>query len=340
MSNKKPSILEGEIARALGRADKLKIANVRGGAGYWVPEDTVNTKTKHITKNGTYLPKDDDCYGYSEVTVNVPKTKITGEDADGDDYTVEVDDDGNIKKTKVPSAIRIVRPPYRTNYEIGDTISFDGLSVVMIDKHGLVFEDAAHPNGILPHSELAFPKTTVSDDESLTAYGEAAGLKLHNEPFWLYNYTTSVIQVINYTDTVTINGTTLSYTEPRMGPSGRPIVNQIINGNIDGARWNVSSFPYAMRLGVNAMVPNSNAAYFGWSIPDDSSASMQVFLFFGNERVTVYDEPIAGNNQIPVNWDTGEYNLKNKPFTDSFEINVTGGSSDSGGFSDYEGGTF
>ncbi|HAM16053.1 MAG TPA: hypothetical protein DCP91_09405 [Eggerthellaceae bacterium] len=165
---KKVAILEGEIARTLGNTKKLKIPLVKGGTSLWIPEDTVTTKTKSISKNGTYRAKDDDCYGYSSVSVRVPGSKVTGEGPDGYDYEVseELDPDGNptgnLIRKKVPSAIQIVRPPYRTNYEDGQTISFDGISVVLLDKKGGRFTSDEYPNGVVPFGELDFP-VTVAD---------------------------------------------------------------------------------------------------------------------------------------------------------------------------------
>jgi hypothetical protein len=175
------TIQEGGVAKAMSNVSKIRTDLQGGGTCYWVPESEVNTKTKHISENGTYAAASDNAYGFSSVTVSVrggngsagsdgrPSTNpsaprpggsgsaITGIDADGDAVVVGVDEDGNVVTTKLPAKITIAKPPDRTEYAPGDTIDYTGIVVKLTDKDGNVYTDDAHPDGSIPMNELEFP---------------------------------------------------------------------------------------------------------------------------------------------------------------------------------------
>lgn len=153
-------IQEGGVGKQL-TADKLKTNLVSGGTCLWVPEEDVQLTTKTITKNGTYKASKDGYYGYDKVIVNVAGGgSISGKGADGNEYSVDVDENGNIVETKIPSSIRITTPPtYTGPYGDRAYISFDGLVVTAYDVKG-------NSMGEVPFDELVFP-VTVTDYSSV-----------------------------------------------------------------------------------------------------------------------------------------------------------------------------
>lgn len=169
--SKKPQITEGGIARMLGSTDRLRVPLTQGGMSLWIPEDIVSTKAKSVTQNGIYFPIDDDCYGYRKVTANVRDTRVKGKGADGNDYVVDVDENGDATIRLVPSAIKIVLPPNKRNYAAGEDILFAGLWVVLLRADGGLFKDDRYPNGTVPHKDLTFP-VTVADPSG--AHGSAS----------------------------------------------------------------------------------------------------------------------------------------------------------------------
>lgn len=173
--SKNITIQEGGIGKQF-TADKLRTNLVGGGTCLWVPEDEVRLTQKHITENGTYLAEDDEYYGYSKVTVNVPggngsadsDGKPTGDTSPGgsgsavigtdpttgNDAIVGVDEDGNLVTTLIPSEIRITTPPNQTEYIDGENISLSGAVVMAYKKDGTVWTNEEYPTGSIPLNEL------------------------------------------------------------------------------------------------------------------------------------------------------------------------------------------
>lgn len=163
-------IQEGGVGRQF-TADKLRTNLVEGGTCLWVPEDERSVGTKRITENGTYSAAEDELYGYSVVTVNVPGgagsdtpggigSSVTGKDSDGDSSVVTVDSSGNIQQKKIPSSIAIDTEPTKKDYVDGETINYSGLVVKAMLKNG-VFIDERYTAGIIPRSELDLPEETA-----------------------------------------------------------------------------------------------------------------------------------------------------------------------------------
>lgn len=158
-------IKEGGVDHSQNQIEKLKTNTVGGGVCFWVPETERQTDDKRITENGTYTAEEEGLYGYDEIVVSVPNTgSMSGKGADGNDYSVTVDDDGYIVETKIPSAIQITTPPPRVSYNDGDTIDYSGIVVTLYDGNGNVFTDSRYTDGIVPFSELAFPVSIAHYD--------------------------------------------------------------------------------------------------------------------------------------------------------------------------------
>lgn len=148
-------IKEGGIDRSQNQIHKLKTNTVGGGVCFWVPETERQTDDKRITENGTYTAEEEGIYGYDEIVVSVPNTgSMGGKGADGNDYSITVDDNGYIVETKIPSAIRIETLPSRLQYTEGDAISYSGIVVGAYDAQGNRMQE-------VPFSELVFPINTA-----------------------------------------------------------------------------------------------------------------------------------------------------------------------------------
>jgi hypothetical protein len=126
--------------------------------------------TKIITENGTYKASGDGYYGYSEVTVSGIGT-ATGTGPDGETHSYTEDGEGGITDAVLPDSIAVVTPPTVTTYAGGATVDFSGMVVKAYLKSGEIWSDAAHPNGVIPISELTLPVTTA--DLSSTSGGQA-----------------------------------------------------------------------------------------------------------------------------------------------------------------------
>lgn len=156
-------IKEGGVDRSQNQIYKLKTNTVGGGVCYWVPETERQTDDKRITANGTYTAEDEGLYGYDEIDVSVPNTgKMSGTGADGNDYSITVDDNGYIVETKIPSYIQIETLPSTLQYTEGGTIDYSGIVVGAYDADGNKMQT-------IPFEELIFPTTT--------AHGESGGGK-------------------------------------------------------------------------------------------------------------------------------------------------------------------
>lgn len=156
-------IQEGGIGKQL-TVDKLKTNLVGGGTCLWVPEDGTRLTTKHISENGTCKASDEGYYGYSEVTVSGIGT-ATGTGPDGEDHSYSEDGEGGVTDTVLPASISVITPPTVTTYPDGATIDFSGMVVKAYLRSGNVWSDSAHPDGVIPISELTLPVTTASKSE-------------------------------------------------------------------------------------------------------------------------------------------------------------------------------
>lgn len=196
--NKTPSIQEGGTAKNLTCA-KLKTAKQGGGSMFWVPEEEVQLGTKSINKNGTYKASSDDKYGYSQVIVNVSGgsgsadssgkptgttppggsgSAVVGVDPEtGNEQVIGVDESGNLVTTPIPSSIKVITPPTKTDYTEGETMDYSGIVVGLKKKDGTTFTDSDYPNGHIPAGELVFPVTTAPSSGSSSG---AAGVGYTN----------------------------------------------------------------------------------------------------------------------------------------------------------------
>lgn len=65
-------IAEGSTGRRMPDVSKVLTLRPTTGSDLWVPVDERLSRTKYITKNGTYYATEEELYAFSKVTVNVP----------------------------------------------------------------------------------------------------------------------------------------------------------------------------------------------------------------------------------------------------------------------------
>jgi hypothetical protein len=100
-------------------------------------------------------------YGFSEVTVNVKGGATIGRGDDGKEHYVDVDDDGKIRDTIVPTSIGITKPATNLTYGNGAYIVFDG-TVVALNADGTAWtSNSNYPSGIIPNNELTLSDTVA-----------------------------------------------------------------------------------------------------------------------------------------------------------------------------------
>ena len=151
-----PVIKEGDKPFTFGGVECL-VVNTDGTNMKWYPEEDLNVKSKYISKNGVYRSYQDECAGYSEVTVSIPnavkKGFVTGI-YEGERYTYTVDANKNLTKTKIPYGIYVTTLPDKTVYQEGEPIVYDGLVCTLKDGAGVAWNDTKYPQGIVPANEL------------------------------------------------------------------------------------------------------------------------------------------------------------------------------------------
>lgn len=364
-------IKEGGVDRSQNQIEKLKTNMQGGGVCYWVPETERQTDDKRITENGTYTAEEEGLYGYDEIVVSVPNTgNMSGKGADGNDYSVTVDDNGYIVETKIPSAIQITTPPPRVSYNDGETIDYSGIVVTLYDGNGNVFTDSRYTDGTVPFSELVFPV-----DKAHYEGGGGASSDLDTSP---------VPQPIQYVDGAFLSqgryrssGKEYVYTyeyTPLAGVTSRVMFWRIdeedelirtlwssdtlgVIGTMHYRRWRDGELVDDSFFNIETDYPaeiHSKTAYYGERASVGSYSYIEVFPY------TIYIKPIntgpiymshddeiawtilygtggggSGVQILPVNWIS---TYDSDTYTDTFDITVHETSTESGTAHGNEGG--
>lgn len=68
-----------------------------------------------------------------------------------------------------PTEIQVLRKPYRTSYNIGETIDYTGL-IVRGYENGEVWSNPDYPSGLIPKEDLILPKKYTGEDEITVAF--------------------------------------------------------------------------------------------------------------------------------------------------------------------------
>lgn len=123
--------INGDLIPFSEDLDRIRTPGLGGSAVTWVPDaDTICDQLK-VTANGTYNAAEAGKYGYDYVVVSVPGSSVTGRDPDtGEEVEVHPDPEtGEIVTTVLPTEIRVITPPAKTDYADGQTITKDGMVV-------------------------------------------------------------------------------------------------------------------------------------------------------------------------------------------------------------------
>lgn len=184
-------IQEGGVGKQLA-VDKLRTDQVGGGSCLWVPEDEVQLGTKSVSKNGTYVARNDGYYGYSQFSVSGVGTATGRDPVTGQEKMVTVDPEtGDLVETVLPVEIRVTAPPTKTEYQSGETINISGMVVKAYGANGdemqvvpigeitinptvappaseniIVSYDASKLEGIYAINPLIFTKSFIMRDNS------------------------------------------------------------------------------------------------------------------------------------------------------------------------------
>lgn len=196
---KNVSMQQNGVASAMSAIDKLRTQVVGGGSCTWIPEDSTRQRGIVITQNGTYEASSYSAQSFSQVVVNVPVNEgggsggsggsgaVIGRLPDGNDYQFDVDENGDIVQTKVPTSIRVTTPPNKVDYTEGETYDFAGIVVTAYDGNG-------ESMGEVPFEELVF-------DPTIAVYGGD-----ENEHLFTSELQTSVEQPIRTYGTAMVKG--------------------------------------------------------------------------------------------------------------------------------------
>lgn len=327
--SKNISIQEGGLAKQI-TADKLKTNLVGGGSCLWVPEESINLGTKHISENGTFRANDDGYLGYSEVTVSGVGTATGRDPTTGEEKRVSVDPEtGDLEETIIPESIQITTLPTKVNYTNGETIDYSGIVV-----HA--YSSAGRDLGAVPFNELVFPVTTAlaSGDEWTDGQGLNAMMLYYTPHQWFhYNWQGEIDnQGTNYVHGSalgTYNGAPATY-----GSNQNP-------GTLMATRYNGRNYVASLTGGIETnefiLTPSESwENWSGWIVAAASSYRANgVFSqapFYENitnlPESTVDPTGIAPSalhaiQTLPVQWPSADAGTT---LETSFTINVTGSS--------------
>lgn len=80
--------------------DKLRTQGIGGGSVTWVPEADTRCVALTVTENGSKSASEEGVYGWDIVTVSIPNAGSVTGTKNGVEYTVTVDENGNLVYTR------------------------------------------------------------------------------------------------------------------------------------------------------------------------------------------------------------------------------------------------
>lgn len=80
--------------------DKLRTQGIGGGSVTWVPEVDTRCVPLTVTENGSKNASEEGVYGWDIVTVSIPNAGSVTGTKNGVEYTVTVDENGNLVYTR------------------------------------------------------------------------------------------------------------------------------------------------------------------------------------------------------------------------------------------------
>lgn len=354
----KVSILEGQTSKHFSGVDYLRTDKQGGGTIDWVPENARKLLTKTIDQNGTYYAENEKdnngkktYYAYEKVTVNITKSgRVTGKKpvsggGDGNEYSVDTDDSGNLVETVLPSSINIVGLPTKTNYSNGEAINKAGMVVKAYLADGTLYNYSGYQNGAIPLSELSINPTVanISSNEN-TVYPEyshqTSELMTITSVGSLYSATRLAISYIqpSYEDENNVINSILAFAETYDNVPGE-VVCIVYSGNYSGFSPLFVKAYTSMEIGDTFYVGRGQHTYkYAWTSAEQHGNNPWVYNGYadgtGNDSVDFIGYNYNGNeikistinavthqenNQITVSWNRPE---DEKTLTDKFEIEV------------------
>lgn len=329
--------INGDLIPFSEELDRIRTPGLGGSAVTWVPDaDTICDQLK-VTANGTYSAAEAGKYGYDYVVVSVPGSSVTGRDPDtGEEVEVHPDPEtGEIVTTVLPTEIRVITPPAKTDYADGETIDYSGIVVHAYSSTG-------QDMGAVPFDELVFPVATADDqqtDEWTDGHGLNAMMLYYTPKYGAYvnpNTGEAIKEYTSYLDSSlsdTYEEHTAAYANVT-GPSTRLITRY--NGRnymatIAGTRDIHLACNYADEL-------ISSRIYRGWLGVASTNALSgdNTFEFIGPFNDIITGAPVStvdpttidpttlhATQSLPVQWPRTP---DGAILETTFSINVTGGS--------------
>jgi len=217
-------------------------------------------------------------------------------------------------ETHIPSSIKIVKPPNKTEYTAGEAMDYTGIRVQLLDEKGQPFSNERYANTFIPYSELVFPipyspHAAEVDWESDLIDGKFPTYKLVTANVYM-----GYGQYVKQTFEADSNAESTYWT--LYGP------NRL---------WwiDASSVP-AEGLTSNATYNGKTVYFIGHNflnsisdvVPSIPYASDINYIQNNSDKIawTIIYGKLSGNNAIPVQW-VSPYD--NKTYTDKFPITVT-----------------
>lgn len=342
--SKKVAILEGDKSRRFGGVKYLRTDLSGGGTCEWVPESERKLTTKTVKKNGTYKISDEKpdkngqkYYGFSQFTVNV-KNSTTGKKnpstgGDGNEYSVKTNEDtGMLEETLLPSSIKIVGNPTKTEYGNGEAINKAGMVVKAYLADGSLYDYSGYQAGAIPLSELTIDPTTASGESSDETATSDLDLGDVSKPFPIANEYTYVTQQAN-TGSFSIADGKLTGMITNINPNGYYII--AASANPDAKVVEDDGFEFSM---VYAAEYDNKKVYWlarggrYWGGNDVVACSPNIYpsgaspapndVILGRIAWTMIYGDISGGGDsqtITVKWNRPE---DEKELTDTFNITV------------------
>lgn len=355
------SIKEGDLSRQFGHISKLNIANSGGGSSLWVPEEDVETKSLHVTKNGTYkadgsyvktittvrngkivnvpvriLNEENSCYGFDEVTVDIIDN-VNGYDSDGIPKNISVGDNDYLVEKGIPSYINIVQEPTTTRYVDGQSISIKGIKVKAYYENGTEWGD-------VPFEELDFePKKAQSGGGgggNYTMLPRSSNLSEAStiaNGLWCTDARVSDTQK-GYelaTDFVSGMGLVFYYTSSREFGSISVISAHDydrLNNDVAVYSWawydsvsGWSNYSYGGKSAFRPHPDNPNVYVHNgswWSSPEKRNPAVPFYQSYAEALEAVKNFAVGGDNVVTVSWDN---QFTDEALTDIYEIVIGSG---------------
>lgn len=172
-----------------------QVAGIDPETGQYVLVGTKKTKPEDpkwpTTPDDPYDPDNPNGYGWDPWEDTDPWDK--------DPYKDDWDEDENeLTEEEIPYGIKIIQPPTKTQYTVGETIDYSGIQVQLVDVDGNLFTNSRYPNGLVPFSELSFDPTKAPQGGTFDYYTNGAGVIAKRIDFTFPHFITQMVHINLY----------------------------------------------------------------------------------------------------------------------------------------------